>query len=267
MTVLIVGASGYLGSEIAALASAAGRSLAGTSTTGAGGWLRLDITDRSATEELLSAVRPQVVINTAYRATSWSICADGAAHVALAAAAVGARLVHVSSDALHAGRPDPYLDVETPTPVTVYGAAKAAGETAVAAIMPAAAIVRTSLIIGDDRSKQIQLALELATGRRTGHLLTDEFRRPVAVRDLAAAVLELADGDYAGLINVAGPETMSRAELGRRVAAAHGLDPAAVPTCTTAESGLGPRPGNVLLDSSLAESLVKTRLRPASETF
>ena len=267
MTVLVVGASGYLGSEVAALASASGRPVAGTSTTGSGGWSRLDITDRSATLELLAAVRPQLVVNAAYRASSWAACADGAAHVALAAAAVGARLVHVSTDALHAGRPKPYLDAEPPTPIHAYGAAKAAAETAVAAIMPAAAIVRTSLIIGDGRSAQIQLALDIATGRRAGALFTDEFRRPVAVRDLAAAVLELAGDGYQGLINVAGPETMSRAELGRRAAAAHGLDPAAVPTSTTAESGLVARPGTVLLDSALAESLLKTRLRPASEAF
>ena len=88
MTVLVVGASGYLGSELAAQASAAGLDVAGTSTTGDGGWLRLDVTDRSATHELLASVRPELVINTAYNNKSWAVCADGAANVALATAAV-----------------------------------------------------------------------------------------------------------------------------------------------------------------------------------
>ena len=48
--------------------------------------------------------------NTPYRYDDWAVTADGAAHVAVAAAEVGARLVHVSSDALHAGRPEPYAD-------------------------------------------------------------------------------------------------------------------------------------------------------------
>ena len=275
MTVLVVGASGSLGSEVARQASAAGRSVAGTSTTGtsSGGtsaagtveWARLDVTDRAATLALVRAVRPTLVINTAYAVRSWRVCADGAAHVALAAADVGARFVHLSTDALHAGRPAPYLDTEEPTPVHTYGAAKAAAETAVAAITPDAVIVRTSLIIGDDRSQQVRLIVDLATGRQPGRLFTDEFRRPVAVADLAAAVLELAATDYAGLINVAGPETLSRAELGRRVAVAYGLDPAAVPTGTAAEAGLGPRPGIVLLDSRRAASLLRTPLRPVSE--
>lgn len=244
---------------MARLASVAGPDVTGTSSAD------LDITDRSAVLSLVRELRPDVLVNCAYRADSWAICADGAAHVALAAADVGARLVHVSTDALHAGRPTPYLDDDEPTPVHRYGAAKAAAETAVAAIDPAAAIVRTSLIIGDDRSKQIQLALDLSTGRRSGALFSDEFRCPVAVADLAAAVLELAASGYSGTINVAGPEALSRADLGRLVAAAHGLDPSAVPVSTIAESGLGARPADVRLDSARAAALLRTPLRPASD--
>lgn len=264
---MVVGASGYLGGEVARLASAAGHEVTGTATTKARGQSPLDITDRSAVQELFASVRPQLVVNAAYRANSWTICADGAAHVALAAAKAGAHLVQVSSDALHAGRPTPYLDADPPTPIFPYGAAKAAAETAVAAIDPAATIVRTSLIIGDERSKQIVMALEMAAGRRPGALFTDEIRCPVAVQDLAAAILELAAIGHPGLINVAGPEPMSRADLGRRAAVRYGLDPALIPTCRTAEAGLGPRPADVRLDSSHATTLLKTHLRPASETL
>jgi dTDP-4-dehydrorhamnose reductase len=173
----------------------------------------------------------------------------------------------VSSDAVHAGRPEPYADDEPPTPIFPYGAAKAAGETAVAAIDPAAVIVRTSLIVGDDRSKQVRLALDLATGRRSGALFTDEIRCPVDATDLAAAILELAASDHAGTINVAGPEALTRADLGRLVARSHGLDPASVPVCTTAEGGLGNRPGCIRLDSTRAAGLLKTPLRTVTEAL
>ena len=241
---------------MARLAPAAGHTVTGTSSA------ELDITDRAAVQRLVAARRPDAVVNCAVRPDSWAVTATGAANVALAAR--GARLVHLSTDALHAGRPAAYLDDEDPTPVHLYGAAKAAAETAVTAIHPDAAIVRTSLIIGDERSKQISLALEMATGRRDGALHTDEIRCPIAVQDLATAVLELAAGDYTGLLNVAGPEALSRAELGRRVAARHGLDPDRVPTRTIAESGLGARPAVVVLDSSRATALLSTVIRPAS---
>ncbi|GAA2497698.1 sugar nucleotide-binding protein [Winogradskya humida] len=267
MRTLVVGASGHLGSEVVRLASAAGSEVSGTATTAATGWSPLDIRDRFAVHALILSVRPELIVNAAYRATEWATCADGAANVALAAAATGARLIHVSSDAVHAGRPTPYGDDEPPTPIYAYGAAKAAAETAVTAITPTAILVRTSLITGDARSKQTAFALDLARGTRTGALFTDEIRCPLDAIDLSAAILELATTDYTGVINVAGPQAMSRADLGRLTAATHGLDPAAIPTCTVAESGLGNRPLDIRLDSTRATTLLTTPLRPISESI
>lgn len=265
MRTLVVGAGGHLGSEVARLASAAGGDVVGTATTAATGWSPLDIRDRSAVHTLTASVRPELVINTAYRASEWATCADGAANVALAAAAAGARLIHISTDAVHSGRPTPYLDEEPPTPINQYGAAKAAAETAVTAIDPSAILIRTSLIIGDVRSKQVQLSLAFARGEKQGALFTDQIRCPIDATDLAAAALELAATDYAGLINIAGPEAMSRADLGRLIAAAHGLDPTRIPTCTIAEGGLGASPADVRLDSTRAADLLKTPLRAPSK--
>ncbi|GAA2537925.1 sugar nucleotide-binding protein [Winogradskya consettensis] len=268
MRTLVVGASGHLGSEVARLASAAGSDVSGTATTAATGWSPLDIRDSSAVHTLIASVRPELIVNAAYRATEWSTCADGAANVALAAAACDARLIHVSSDAVHAGRPTPYGDDEPPTPIYAYGAAKAAAETAVTAITPTAILVRTSLITGSALScKQTRLALDLARGVRDGALFTDEIRCPLDATDLAAAILELATTDYTGVINVAGPQALSRADLGRLTAATHGLDPAAIRTCTAAEAGLGNRPLDIRLDTTRARALLKTRLRPVSESI
>ncbi|MGK5523070.1 sugar nucleotide-binding protein, partial [Micromonospora sp. URMC 107] len=180
------------------------------------------------------------------------------------AAEAGARLVHLSSDALHAGRPEPYADDEPPSPVFAYGAAKAAAETAVRAIDPGAALVRTSLIVGDERSNQIRLCLDALAGRAA--LYTDDIRCPVHVADLAAAVLDLVDSRYAGTLNVAGPDAVSRAELGLLVAARFGLDPAGLKTTTVAASRLV-RPVQVRLDSSRAAALLPTRLRGVRELF
>ncbi|HEX5540133.1 MAG TPA: sugar nucleotide-binding protein [Micromonospora sp.] len=160
--------------------------------------------------------------------------------------------------------PEPYADDEPPTPRYPYGAAKAAAETAVRLVDPGAALVRTSLIIGDERSKQIQLCLDALSGASAVRLFSDQIRCPVGVDDLAAAVRELVGSDYAGLINVAGPEAVSRVELGVLVARRYGLDPAQLATSTTAESGLS-GPAEVRLDSSRAAGLLKTHLRGVSK--
>ncbi len=78
-----------------------------------------------------------------------------------------------------------------PDPVTPYGAAKAAAETAVRLLGPDAAVARTSLIIGNGQSEHERLAHALIAGTREGVLLTDDMRCPVHVEDLAAPLWEL----------------------------------------------------------------------------
>jgi dTDP-4-dehydrorhamnose reductase len=148
--------------------------------------------------------------------------------------------------------------------VTPYGAAKAAAETAVRVVDPAAVIARTSLIMGDADSKQVRFCLDLLTGAAAGAFFSDEYRCPIDVSDLAAALLELAGSGYAGLINIAGPDTVSRVELGQLVAKRYDLDASAIPVTTLAEAGVV-RPAEVRLDISRAQSTLHTTLRGVHE--
>lgn len=255
MRLVVIGASGHLGSEVARRASGF-EVVAASRATG------LDVRDQLSVHSFFQQVRPAAVINSAYQRGSWAAMADGAANVAAAAASVGARLVHVSSDAVHSGRPAWYTESDEPDPITPYGAAKAAAETAVAAIDPSAAIVRTSLILGDETTTHVRFVLDLVNGA-PGHLFTDEIRCPVDGGDLAAGVLELVGNDYAGIINIAGPDAVSRVVLGRLVAARYGV-PAEFKTCTIAESGMH-RAGEVKIDSARARRILRTRLRGAIE--
>ncbi|MFB9236721.1 SDR family oxidoreductase [Plantactinospora siamensis] len=266
MRVLVVGASGLLGGEVCRQAVAAGDRVVGTYRSNPVELAgveprRIEVRDRSAVCALLSEVRPDAVLSTAYDNTDWATTADGAAHVALAAVGAGARLVHLSSDALHAGRPEPYGDDVPPSPVHMYGAAKAAAETAVRAIDPGAALVRTSLILGEG-SKQLQLCRDALAGRAT--LFADQIRCPVDVGDLAAAVRELAATDHAGTINVAGADAVNRVELGLLVARRDGLDPVGLRSGTMAAAGVR-QPADVRLDSTRAAALLRTRLRGVTE--
>jgi dTDP-4-dehydrorhamnose reductase len=224
----------------------------------------LDVKDQAAVRRVFERVRPSVIVHTAAGREDWRVIADGAAHVAVAAAAAGARLVHVSSDAMFSGKEVYYDETALPDPVYRYGAAKAAAETAVRAIAPDAAVVRTSLIVGYGRGAHEIFTHELVSGRRGGVLFTDQIRRPVHVDDLAGALLELATNQYAGVINVAGSDAMSRYELGVLVAHRDGLDPTRVPAGRTADLGT-PTPTDVRLRTDRATSLLTTRLRGAHE--
>ncbi len=269
MRILIVGGSGYLGGVLARHAVATGHQVQATYLHSQGNapgvrWRRLDVRERADVAATVAVARPDAVINAAYRYDEWQPTADGAAYVALAAAANGARLIHVSSDAVFSGAQAPYAEDAIPDPVYGYGAAKAAAETAVRAVDPGCAVVRTSLIIGDGHSPHEKAVHELAAGRRDTVLFRDEIRCPVHVGDLAEALLELAATRSAGIHNIPGTDALSRYELGCLVARRDGLDANLLPAGLQASLGL-PRPLDVRLDCRATQALLHTRLRGARE--
>ncbi|MFB7999719.1 SDR family oxidoreductase [Streptomyces sp. NPDC056002] len=268
MTVLIVGGSGFLGVELARQGHSAGLETAATfhshPSEGAGAWHRLDLRNSANLQEVLDAVSPRAVINASSGGAEWAVTAEGGMRLAQVAAQRGIKLVHVSSDAVFSGRDDPYDETCLPDPVTPYGAAKAAAETAVRLLSAGSVVARTSLIIGDGRSEHERMVHALAAGTRDGALFTDDVRCPVHVGDLAAALWELTLSDAAGVFHLAGPDAVTRHELGTLIAQRDGIDASLLPTGRRADSGL---PGGlcVRLDSRVTQKCLATRLRGARE--
>ncbi len=273
----ITGGTGYLGGALLRLAALRGYTLAAShlsqrppDSTGVL-WSPLDIRDPQAVGATLQRFKPEVVIHTAfvqYGPDLMAITADGSGHVARAAAELGARLIHMSSDVIFDGERDgPYTEADPPNPISSYGEAKAAAERLVVAAHPGAAIVRTSLIYGfDPPDRQTRFALEIAAGQRGDRLFSDEYRCPIFVDDLAAALLELAEMDYAGVLNVAGAERLSRHEMGILLVRALGYDPAAIQAGRSADLPVR-RPRNCALDIGRASALLGTRLRGLREVL
>ncbi|MFD3875067.1 SDR family oxidoreductase [Streptomyces sp. NPDC058623] len=269
MTVLILGGSGFLGTELVRQAVAAGHETAATFAsrppTAAGvAWHPLDVRDPSRVASVIADVAPSVVINASSGQADWAVTADGAVRVALAAAGAGCRLLHVSSDAVFSGARVHYDETCRPSPLTPYGAAKAAAETAIRVLSPEAAVVRTSLIIGHGRSEHERTVHALVAGARDGVLFTDDVRCPVHVEDLAGALWEIALSDLSGTFHVAGPDALSRHDLGVLVARRDGLDVARVPAGRRADTSL-PGALDVRLDSRATQALLRTRIRGARD--
>ena len=246
MRIHLTGATGFLGMEVLVLAPEA---------TGE----RVEIRDADAVRALLERLRPDVVVHTAYRQDgegAREIVVDGSANVARAATAVGARLVHLSTDVVFDGRKGaPYVEDDPPSPCTDYGRAKAEAEERVVVAAPDALLVRTSLIVGGPGHAPSKH--ELAARNPEATFFEDEIRSPVQVGDLAAAVLELAALDLSGPLNVAGADDVSRADLAELVAGGP-VRRAAAPS---------DRPLDCALDSTRARALLRTRLRGVREVF
>jgi dTDP-4-dehydrorhamnose reductase len=247
MRIHVTGGTGYLGSE---LVCRAGDVTAGDVTAE-----RVEIRDAGAVRSLFGRVRPDVVIHTAYvqkGPEAWEVTVDGAAHVAAAAHEVGARLLHLSTDVVFDGRKRaPYVEADEPSPASEYGRAKAESERRVLSAHPGALVVRTSLIFGGpghEPSKHERMAFDPDIV-----FFEDEIRCPIQVGDLAAALLELAGLEFTGIVHVAGPDALSRADLAELVTGA---------PVRRAPAPAG-RPLDCRLDCSRALALLTTELRGA----
>jgi dTDP-4-dehydrorhamnose reductase len=210
---------------------------------------QLDLCDSRAVGALCEGIQPDVVVHTAYSQSSESDVVDATRSVAAAAAACGARLVHLSSDMVFGGDDAPYDEDAVPDPLNDYGRWKHAAEQLATEHVPDALVTRTSLVVSgqplDHQARWLQRAL--VAGEEVT-LFDDEYRTPVQADDLAEAIWGLVADGAAGVVHLAGPERLSRAQIGLRCAEQLGLSADLVRTASAADHPQ-PRPRDLSLAS------------------
>ena len=184
---------------------------------------------------------------------------DASRHVVDGCVAHGVELIALSTDALFDGEHAPYAEEEPPSPVHAYGRAKAAMEADIAERLPAAAVVRTSLVCAvDPPDPRTAWVLDGLLSGEPPTLFADEIRNPVRADDLAAALWSLVaidPPDRSGVWHVVGAEPFSRYDLGALIAEWAGLDPSSI---VAAESrsvpSAEPRPRDCRLTTARADA-------------
>jgi dTDP-4-dehydrorhamnose reductase len=200
MKTLIVGSKGQLGRGLQACAPADAEIVAHDYDT-------LDITDRAAVIALVEAERPALILNAAaYTAVDKAETDADAAHavnaaavglLADAAAVVGARLVHVSTDFVFDGTAGvPYAPDATPNPLGVYGRTKLEGERLAG---DAALIVRTAWVYAPTGGNFVRTMLRLMAERPEVRVVADQIGTPTYAPGLAAALWTLAGKGVTGI--------------------------------------------------------------------
>lgn len=168
---------------------------------------QLDITDASAVAQMVHAFRPDAIINAAAHtavdkaeqevALSYAINRDGPHHLAKAANAVGAAMLHISTDYVFAGdKQGEYAESDATDPQGVYGMSKLAGEQAVAAACPRHIILRTAWVFCETGNNFVKTMLRLAQNRDELGVVADQFGGPTYAGDIAKALITIATTLY-----------------------------------------------------------------------
>ena len=298
MKLLVTGGSGYLGATILKRAPTtweiAATYLAHPIAQNNVAAFHFDLRDADAVNRLFDEFRPDAVIHTAavmFGDDLLSVNVDGSRNMARAAQRCNAHLIHMSTDVVFDGEHAPYKESDPVNPIHAYGKSKAIAEQVVTKEFAHPIIVRTSLLYGfnpiDPRTRQ-------TLNGEMPRLFSDEYRCPIWVDDLADALIEIAEtlkvysanpsplkaristqahypvgtkplGSDLSIINIAGPQRLSRYEFGLKLAQAFGVEPRFESALSASHPA--PRPRDCTLDISLARNFLKTRLHSVDDVL
>lgn len=274
--VLITGAGGLLGTPtVKAFAACRATKALGL------GHRELDITNAELVRSQVAAFGPDLVINCAAytnvdacetnEAAADRVNGEGAGNVARAAAACGAKLIHLSTDYVFDGSGSlPYTEDHPaggPSQLCAYGRSKLLGEQCVRQNHPAAIIVRTAWLYGHDGPCFPRAILNRARSAEPLRVVTDQIGSPTYAPDLAAALCKLSDLDVAGFFHVTNADRCTWLDFSRAILQAAGLD-VPIEGITAADLNRpAKRPAFSILDNGRYIAATGSALRPWREAL
>jgi dTDP-4-dehydrorhamnose reductase len=210
MNVAVLGANGQLGRDVAAAFSAQGHTV--TSLTHE----QVEVATQDSVRAALEGIRPNLVVNTAAfhnvekceadPALAFAVNGMGARNVAQVSDALGATLIHISTDYVFDGlKGTPYTEDDRANPLNVYGNTKLSGENFVQTTNPRHFVVRVSAIYGENpcRAKGglnfVELMLKLSHEKPELRVVDDEFVTPTPTAQIAGQLVELSRSSHYGL--------------------------------------------------------------------
>lgn len=211
MKVLVTGASGQLGKDTVAVLEHKGHTVMGCDRQ------QLDITDLQQCQQVITSFQPDAVIHcAAYTAVdaaetdidgAYTVNATGSRNIAVAAEAVQAKVIYISTDYVFDGQGTaPYHEYDNTNPQGIYGKSKRAGEVLTQTLSSRYFIVRTSWVYGMHGNNFVKTMLKLGQEKPELKVVHDQKGSPTYTVDLAEFLSELMLTEKYGIYHASNSE-------------------------------------------------------------
>ena len=217
----------------------------------------VDVTNMDEVRKYAEMNRPDVIINCTgiggieycqqHSDLAYKVNAIGARNLSVAARSVHGKMVQLSTDDIFDGKAaESYNEFSIPTPVSIYGKSKLAGEEFVKTIAPRYLIIRSSWVYGKGENFVTWLLQEAKKSKEI-FVAEDQFGSPTSANELAKAIYRLLMEDAYGLYHVVCQGVCSR-EFAEKILALAGESSKIVPVSGAKKAEDG-RPAYAVLDN------------------
>ncbi len=253
MKILVAGANGQLGRELAEILPDRGHEVAALSRD------ELDITAPAAIERVVETHSPELIINAAAYTNvdgceiepeiAYAVNAIGPRNLAQACERRGCELVHVSTNYVFDGRSErPYEPFDLPNPISAYGRSKLVGEEYVKHLSTRWYVIRSAGVYGRGHNF-VRTMLRVAKERDVLKVKDDEFISSTYARDLAEGIVRLVETGLYGLYHLTNSGSCSWYEFAKEIFSLSGTEVEVVPIPSSEYPLPAARPANGVLSA------------------
>ncbi len=245
-----------------------------------------DITDAKNISNVISKVKPDLVIHTAAwtdvdgcelgKDKAYKINSFGAENVALGCKQTGAVLIYISTDFVFDGKAkSAYRETDKPNPVSIYGDSKLLGENAIDRILTGYFIIRTGWLYGKSGKNFVDTIIEKAGLEKELKVVDDQVGSPTYTKDLTKAIrilldrsqLPVASGQRHGIYHVSNSGSVSWYEYAKTILKLTGSETKIIPITSKELNRPAKRPAMSVLDNSKFTAFTGYKMRDWKEAL
>ena len=241
---------------------------------------QLDITNRDAVIKAIDSIKPNVLINTAAytnadeceknREIAMQTNGTAVGYLAQAAQAIGARIIHVSTDYIFDGeKQGQYAEDDNPNPLSVYGQSKLMGEQELMRFTDNYLIIRTQWMFGENRNNFVSAIIKLAREKDEVIVVDDQYGSPTYTKDVAGIIKWFVEHDRikGQVFHFSNEGIVSRFGFAEEILKLAGIKTRLVPVDTSAFPRPAKRPHNTALDKAKIKRVIGASIRPWQEAL